>query len=224
MFVAVLTLTLDRLIYTQRCFETLLEFAGCDFHHYVLDQDSKDGTNTWLTRRENDGQLYYVHHAGQNLGVARGMNWLLEKASRHGGYDAIVKLDNDCELTEPYTLSRACTAAVELKGVVSPIVDGLNSTPLQIGQKLHTSVGSVKLMEKVGGIFMATSPDLWAHLRYPEDLGRGEDDTFICQYARNNDMPVGYLEGCRVNHYRTTDGQQRDFPGYFLRRQSENVA
>lgn len=222
MFAAVLTLTRDRLSYTQHCFQTLRELAGCDFHHYVLDQDSKDGTNTWLERQLNDSKLFYVHHAGFNMGIAQGMNHLVEKAMRHGGYDAIVKFDNDCELVQNFTLSRACTAATDLKGIVSPIVDGLNDPPRQIGRKLDTSVGPVKMMETVGGVFMATTPDLWVHFRYPEDLQLwGGDDTFLCQYARNNGMPVGYLEGCRVNHYRTTDGQHHDFPSYFLRRQGE---
>jgi GT2 family glycosyltransferase len=44
MNVAVLTLTRDRLPYTQHCFATLKENAGCDYDHIVLDQGSTDGT------------------------------------------------------------------------------------------------------------------------------------------------------------------------------------
>ena len=48
---AVLTLTRDRLEYTQHCFETLRQNAGCDYDHYVLDQGSEDGTRVALAER-----------------------------------------------------------------------------------------------------------------------------------------------------------------------------
>jgi GT2 family glycosyltransferase len=220
MIVAVLTLTRDRLPYTQHCFERLRLLAGCEFHHYVFDQDSKDGSDTWLHHECEEGRIKYLHFAGQNVGIARGMNHLVEKALRHGDYDVIVKFDNDCEVVTPNTLARTADVARE-NFVASPIVDGLRHPPLQTGQT-HI-VGAERLKEsRVGGIFMATPVDFWERFRYPEDLPHwGGDDTFLCQYAVNEDIPVGYVQGLRVNHYETTDGQHERYPEYFQRRVAE---
>ena len=54
---AVLTLCRDRLAYTQHCFETLRDNAGCDFDHFVLDQGSMDGTDEWLEQQFHDGEI-----------------------------------------------------------------------------------------------------------------------------------------------------------------------
>ena len=103
MRVAVLTLTRDRLDYTQHCFATLHEFAGCDFDHYVLDQGSQDGTEAWL--QETDAEVVALD---TNLGIACGLNLLLDESVNPADYDVIVKFDNDCELTLPNTLRDVC--------------------------------------------------------------------------------------------------------------------
>lgn len=222
MIVAVLTLTRDRLSYTEHCFEKLRELAGCEFHHYVLDQDSHDETAGWLDNEHENGRIKYLYHAGMNLGIARGMNHLIEKASRYGGYDAFVKMDNDCELIDYGTLDVVSRVAKSANGVVSPIVDGLRNPPLQLGRIHQVGNERVREMHMIGGIFTATPVDFWSAFRYPEDLPKwGGDDSLLCQVAHEMDMLVGYVENLRVNHYETTDGQHDHYPEYFQRRVEE---
>lgn len=219
--IAVCTLTRDRLSYTEHCFELLRELAGCEFHHYVFDQDSHDESPGWLENEVEQGRIKYLHYGGQNVGIARGMNHLIDKALRYGGYDVIVKMDNDCELLKYGTLE-AVAAVARNDAVVSPIVDGLRNPPLQLGRVHRVAGENVREMQMIGGIFTATPISFWDDFRYPEDLPKwGGDDSLVCQVAHHKDMLVGYVEGYRVNHYETTDGQHDRYPEYFERRVEE---
>jgi len=121
-----LTLTRDRADYTRHCFASLVEFAGCPFDHYVLDQGSEDDTVEFLHQYEP----YELAVFPENVGIHRGWNILLEEAaSGYGmGYDVYVTLDNDCELHQPGTLKAVCEAIYPDSGwIASPTVNGLQN-------------------------------------------------------------------------------------------------
>jgi hypothetical protein len=207
--IAVLTLTRDRLPYTQHCFATLREMAGCDYHHYVLDQGSTDGTPRWL----DDQDLAFVVPQPENIGINRGLNLLLDLIGLDD-YDVVVKFDNDCELLTPNTLATVCGIALERDIVLSPRIHGLRNPVWSFGE-WH----GIELTPIVGGIFMATPASVYQEgFRYREDVGLwGTDDSDLCRHVGR----CGYVRGYDANHYLTTDGQHADIPDYFARTLAE---
>lgn len=218
MKVAVLTLTRDRLEYTQHCFARLRELAGCDYDHYVLDQGSDDGTQDWLLDQDDiDATLL-----NENIGCCPGWNLLLGEACNPADYDAVVCFDNDCELIQPGTLATVARLAVEHRVILSPRVLGLRNPVPTFGE---FPLGAYVVDETtiLGNIFMAIPASLlsvdgfrWAETYEPWAGGESITDWFRQRGGR-----CGYVRGFQVNHYRTTDGQHEDYAWYFERRVAE---
>jgi GT2 family glycosyltransferase len=209
----VLSLTRDRLEYTQHCFASLQERAGCDYDHFVLDQHSRDGTQAWLVQQEFAGVVL----RNENVGIARGMNVLLDFARQIADYDVVVKFDNDCELTQPNTLRDVAALALEGECLLSPRILGLNNPPSMTGMFL---IGSNRIMEipQIGGIFLAAPASLYDAYRYPDDGPVwGMDDANVCSWWRMQGGRCGYVERLTANHYETTSGQHTRYPAYFQR-------
>jgi hypothetical protein len=208
--VAVLSLTRDRLPYTQHCFATLRENAGCDYDHYVLDQASEDGTGDWLNEQDD----LDVTFASENIGINQGLNHLLDYSVDLDAYDVVVKFDNDCELLTPNTLATVCGLALERDIILSPRIHGLRNPVWSFGE-WH----GIDLTPIVGGIFMATPASVYQEgFRYREDVGLwGTDDSDLCRHVGR----CGYVQGFEANHYLTTDGQHADIPHYFERTLAE---
>lgn len=211
MNVAVLTLTRDRLPYTQHCFQTLRDNAGCHYDHYVLDQASEDGTVEWLEQQDD----LDVTFASENIGINHGLNHLLDYAIDLDRYDVIVKFDNDCELLTPDTLVDVCDLALDADIITSPRIHGLRNPPKVIGNEW-----GVDLTHIVGGIFMATPAYVFqeGYRHRTEHVGLwGSDDSDLCRHFGR----CGYVRGYHANHYLTTDGQHADIPDYFARTLAE---
>jgi GT2 family glycosyltransferase len=213
--IAVLTLTRDRLEYTQHCFASLREFAGCDFDHYVLDQGSEDGTREWL--RELDDLVLEV--VEENIGICRGMNYLIARAFELNDYDVIVKFDNDCELREPNTLRDIAQLALDGGAILSPQIRGLRNTPKAI-RELRIGDETILDVPQIGGIFMAVPA--WAYTEFQYDGTQMlYDDVQICQWWRQQGGTCGYVQRLEAWHYETTDGQHERYPEYFDRKYAE---
>lgn len=222
MRVAVLTLTRDRLDYSKHCFAKLAEHAGCDYDHYVFDNGSTDGTPEWIAR-EYKPHLWTL--SPDNIGISKAMNVLLEYVGKVGGYDVVVKFDNDCELTTPGTLEVACRLVNEHPTwILSPRIEGLNSPP---PTDHHTEVDGVNVaaMSMIGGIFMAVPADVYTAYRYDEtNPVWGMDDVGLCHWwKRDGRRRVGYLTDYPANHYLTTAGQWADMPWYWERKKAEGL-
>lgn len=217
MRVAVLSLTRDRLDYTQHCFQTLHDLAGCDFDHYVLDQASEDGTQEWL-RDVYDPD--YLSLYPENIGISRGLNRLLGWAFENADYDVIVKVDNDCELVTEDCLRDCALFVTRHPGwLISPRIEGLNNPPPTLKR---ATFGQTVVLEKpqIGGIFLAANADVYRTFRYDENNPSwGMDDVQISRQHR-----CGYLEAHVANHYETTAGQESRFPAYFNRKRLEAAA
>jgi glycosyltransferase involved in cell wall biosynthesis len=220
MRVAVLTLTRDRLDYTKHCFASLRENAGCEYDHYVLDQGSTDGTLDWLSGY-SAGSHYTVSIQG-NMGISRGMNFLLHRADVASAYDVVVKFDNDCELTQPNTLRDICEL-VHADGhtLLSPRILGLNNPPAATGV-FQIAGEEILDIPQIGGIFLAAPATVYDTYRYPGDgPGWGLDDADICRWYRSQGGRCGYVQRLTANHYETTSGQHDRYPDYFARTLAE---
>jgi len=129
--IAVLTLTRDRLDYTKHCFAKLREFAGCDYDHWILDNASSDGTPEWIENEyepAHRGSVFYTLR-DDNVGISVGMNMLLSAVDLMGVYDVVIKLDNDCELTQENTVRDVAQLTLEGGALLSPRIMGLQNPP-----------------------------------------------------------------------------------------------
>ncbi len=212
--VAVLSLTRDRLSYTQHCFRRLREFAGIPFDHYVFDQGSQDGTAGWLR------DVYrpdYFALSPDNVGISRGMNKLLDATKMHS-YDVIVKFDNDCELVEPDTLRDVARLTFEGNCLLSPRILGLQNPPPH-GHEFQIGDETIIDIPQIGGIFLAVPGHLYQRFRYDET--NHMDDVQVCWWYRGQGGRCGYVKRLEAWHYETTTGQHARYPDYFARQVSE---
>jgi GT2 family glycosyltransferase len=216
--IAVLTLTRDRLDYTQHCFAALEEYAGCDFDHWVLDNGSSDGTAEWLKGHDQIAAILEP----ENIGIAAGMNRLLDEIDLRD-YDVIVKVDNDCELTMPDTLRDVAQLADQGNCILSPRILGLNNPP-QPTRGLMIGGEQIQDVPQIGGIFLAAPAWLFDGYRYHADLPFwGGDDAHICQWFRQQGGTCGYVKRLEAWHYRGTTKQWADHPDYFARTLAEGT-
>lgn len=221
--VAVLSLTRDRLEYTQHCFASLREFAGCDFDHFILNQGSTDGTREWLREYKRLYPSSTIHFVDENIGVSRGINALLDAAGPK--YDWYVKFDNDCELTTTNTLRDSLQSK---DWILSPHIRGLDSPP---AIEREADVNGIRVGETtiLGGIFMAVPAWVFDEYRHDENNPIwGMDDARIVEWFRaqygsyGEHGRVGYMLDYPANHYLTTAGQREDdIGGYYSRKTRE---
>lgn len=219
MRIAVLTLTRDRLAYTQHCFAKLAELAGCEYDHFVLDQASTDGTLEWL--QSQYGRTWTVP---ENVGISSGMNLLLDMALDVNDYDVVVKFDNDCELLTPNTLRDIAAVVHENPNLLlSPTIHGLRQPPATIMAR-QVDGHTIHFKNQIGGIFLAAPAALYADFRYAETNPTwGMDDVQVCRHWRSHGGWCGYLQGYDANHYETTAGQHARFPDYFAQKITEGL-
>lgn len=192
MLAAVLSITNDGIDKTRMCFDKLQAQTGVEYHHYVLDMDSRDGTDTYLLHENEEGRIKFVHFAGMKVSWNNAINFLVEKAMRHGSYSSIVIMEPNCLMAGLTDLSDLANVAFDEFSIVSPIVGG---EPLQVGPSAPVGRGKrVRLTGKVPSAMFATPETLWRSFRVPDDEGPGS----IASYADLLRMMVGQVEGVRA--------------------------
>jgi GT2 family glycosyltransferase len=214
--IAVLTMTRDRLDYTQACFASLHEYAGCDFDHYVLDQGSDDGTQDWLQGELQDDRIFILLEEPENIGRTRALTRLVALTAENDDYDVIITFDNDCELTQPNTIRDLANLVDEGGCILSPRVLGLRNTP-QSTRELVIGDEPILDVPQIGGICMAIPAWVFDEFRYDESQLM-YDDIHICGWFRQQGGTCGYVKRLECWHYETTDGQHARYPEYFERR------
>jgi hypothetical protein len=215
--VAVMTLTRDRLAYTQHCFTTLRWLAGCDFDHYVLDQGSHDGTSMWLTLQSEEFAGLILED--ENVGCTVGWNKLLDLFDP-STYDVVVTFDNDCEVIQMNTLSVVASLAANHSTILAPRVDGLLHPPPAIS-RFDFDGYEIEETTILGNIFMAIPAEIFSldGFRWDESsFALWDGGESITPWYRGRGGKCGYVSSYRVNHYKTTLGQVDDIPWYFRRR------
>lgn len=216
MSIAVLTLTRDRLAYSQHCFSTLRTKAGSEYDHFVLDNGSQDDTPRWLLNGVYEG----LSLQNENIGCCRGWNTLLDLVKPER-YDVIVTFDNDCEVVSENILTVAELAA-EYETILAPRVRGLLYPPPAINV-FQLGEYDVEETTILGNIFMAIPAVLFTRdgFRWDERYAVWDGGESITQWFRERGGRCGYVSGFEVNHYKTTLGQVADIPDYFERRVRE---
>lgn len=213
---AVFTLTRDRLEYTKVCFARMREMDPAGWDHFVWDNGSSDGTAAWL--KENRGLFHDIHFHPVNCGIGLAINAIFEHLSGLEEYDVIIKIDNDCYTTQADTIVATAefVRALGKPCLVGPIVDGLGRgrrNPPTIEKVCGRRFGAIG----VGGLFQASTRDVLAHRSSERGpLARGRDG-HLNQWAADRGWLRGYLVDLSVEHYETTDGQERRYPAYFDR-------
>jgi glycosyltransferase involved in cell wall biosynthesis len=227
----VYTLTMNRLEYTKRMYQSIDSMAGHAFDWFVIDQGSKDGTVDWLksltrdvsaTENSSREKLRYRLYEN-NVGLAKGWNNIVEFIKSEGEYDIIVKVDNDAEMLSEGWLA----AMVEIfernrKVILSPYVEGLDGSPGGVlrqrasGDSPYILINDRVLgnVPNLGGIVFATPIELWSKWKFDE-LYEGNKDLILSKYARNMGYSLFYMEELRVWHIDGTQGQHDKFPEYF---------
>lgn len=219
MNIAVISLTRDRLLYSQTCFASLRENAGCSFDHYVLDQGSTDGSREWLLEEFKTDRIAKLMLLPENIGINRGVNAVLDELD--GDYDVVVKIDNDCEITQPFTLADVAQLVDDGYAILSPRILGLNNPP-QPFDEFEINGQRIQQLTHVGGIFLAAPGWIYNTFRHREDAALyGSDDGDVCVWFRRNGGRVGYVKAITANHYETTSGQHARYPEYFARTLAE---
>ena len=217
--VAIITMTLDREEYTKTCFEQLQKTAGYPFHHFILDQNSKE--KTFLKQYEKLSNVSVVY-SDSNVGIATGWIQLVNTARNAGDFDIVIKVDNDCypisqdwlkELVELFRRNRQM--------ILSPYVEGLDSLPGGVLRHRDGGMPYVLLNDKVlgivpnlGGLCFASHISLYDNFEFPENLP-GNKDLYLSLYAKQNGFGLFYVEELRCEHYEGTAGQHQRYPDYF---------
>lgn len=216
MKLAVYSLTRDRLHDTKKAFAGLCEMAGCEFDHFVFDNGSDDGTQTWL-QTYSCKKLWTSH---DNKGQCIASNIVLDTICK-GSYDYIVRYDNDIIPRTPKFLATLVEASRLLgpTAVVSPTIDGLQQPPEAFGEK---KVGSFTFgfVEILGGACRVMPAKTLEGFRFTEhgNLSIGEAAKFA-NHCQTNNFPMAYVKGVTVLH--DTAAHVKDNPEYFRRRKLE---
>jgi glycosyltransferase involved in cell wall biosynthesis len=221
MKIAIYSLTFNRLQFTIPCFNSLWK-QSYPYDHYVLDNGSTDGTLDWLTK--NKDKFKEIISLPFNKGISKGSNTLLDVICKKD-YSLIIKMDNDCEIisldileniVNIYKTIATRTQNIEIRFtdgvtinrkkefsknyILSPTIIGVTS-PLSY---IHETINNYKLnlTTIVGGVFQVVPMNIYKSYRYPEKLPLSSgQDTHFCNWARDKNFKLGYIEDLKVNHY-----------------------
>lgn len=236
--VAIYTITYDRLEYTKKCFESLEKTADYPCDHYIVDNNSSDGTQEWLENycNQQPGNIYLIKNK-DNKGISGASNQAIDKmiectgpeGNGDGMYDIIIKVDNDCIFQTKGWLSKM----VELwrsnhRLALSCYINGLRDNP---GGAHRFAYGTLKgelvgMTRHLGGICHFVSSDAYKDFRWPEkdDTLHGFQDLYFSNYLLAHGYQMGYLENFYASHGpKGTVAQEKDFKEYFERRKKEKT-
>lgn len=218
-----MTATRDRLDYTKHCFASLKKNAGAPYDHFIFDNGSSDGTPQWLRENFHYRQLAF---STENQGLWNALNTLIQLAGPEN-YDLIITFDNDCEVVTPDILKKISQIYRSLEAqsfLLCPHVGGLNNQPFR-EDETELRGHKIGLTRIIGNIFMIAPAAIYQAYKYPSDrlpLGVG-GEADICNWWMEEGGKVGYIEDLKVNHYETTNGQEKRYPDYFKRKHEEGA-
>jgi len=217
---ALYTLVVDRLEYTQRIIDDLENKNNQDFVHFILSQGSSKETDSWLKSYtfKHDTHIYKWDN---NRGISIGSNFLIERISEadhenHYHINVISKIDNDIETITPNWLDRCYNVAKNYSILCSPMVKGLVTFPDGVPGYITQVISgeNIRLTKHIGGIVHMAKAGLHLGHTYPEDMTYGLDqDVTLTRHANNNFYLIGYLEDVHIQH--STTIQKEKYPEYF---------
>lgn len=223
--IAVFTVTMNRLDYTVRTFESLRSSTSTPFDHYIVDNGSTDGTLAYLAQHEDD--FAEVATNGENVGLDVATNQALDLIGE--GYDYIIKVDNDCEFVDPGWLE-VLLEVCEARGrriALSPRATGLGPPHLDGGHPRYAfelcNGYTLGLSKHVGGLCLLAPAETYSGFRFKGNALHGNQDVLFSLHVRLDlGYEMGYVEDVRVRHMDTTQGQVSRYPEYFANRDEWN--
>jgi glycosyltransferase involved in cell wall biosynthesis len=199
MRIAIFTLTRDRLNYTKRMLKQLKETAGVEYDHYILDNGSQDGSFEWLNKQG----LHMVVGSKMNMGLWRGIQYIIDFTRNFKGYDYVIKIDNDMEFPEKNWLKKLIEVYENSNfEVLSPFVEGVCDGKGGVERSDHKHIPNmfgkkgvtIGYVPHVGGACLLSKPEF-----YYEDLPNGFMatgwDTWFCE-----GLYCGIVEDIHVKH------------------------
>ena len=203
--VAVVTLSWNRLFYTQHCWGTLHEKAGMPFDHFVIDNGSTDGTVEWL--KENEKMFRGIIYNSENLGIAVAF---IQSLRFLEGYDWFIQGSNDVEiLTDDFIVKmNEFWNLTQGKYLFAPKLYGIDHT-IEVFGRYKIGDFDVEEVGPTGAVFMACSTPLFKEYVHNMKQWRANE---LCRVAGKKGVKNLYLPGLEANHYETTKGQQKRYP------------
>lgn len=216
---------MNRIDYTLRTLESLRSSTSVPFDHYIVDNGSTDGTQDYVRDHRSDFAEVVVNRENAGLDIAT--NQALDLIG--GGYDYIIKVDNDCEFVDPQWLE-VLLEVCEAKGgriALSPRATGLGPPHLDGGHPRYafeTCNGyTLGLSKHVGGLCLLAPAETYSGFRFKGNALHGNQDVLFSLHVRLDvGYEMGYVEDVRVRHMDTTEGQVSRYPEYFARRDEWN--
>lgn len=241
--VAIYTITYDRLEYTKKCFKSLNETTGYYYDHYIVDNNSTDGSQDWINKQKVEGWCQYRQLIPNktNMGISIASNQALDSikmtpiSKKTTGeekellnYDIIIKVDNDCIFQTKGWLSTMVNLwRSNHRLAMSCYINGLRDNP---GGAMRFAYGTLKgelvgMTRHLGGICHFVSADAYKTFRWPEDdTLHGFQDLYFSNYLLANGYQMGYLENYYCSHGpKGTVAQEKDYQEYFERRKKEKT-
>jgi len=220
--VAIYTLTKDRLAYTKRTFESLRKTAGYEFDHYIVDQGSTDGTLEYL----QEYKPYKLIQNDKNMGIPYASNQVVDEI-KTGGYDIVVKVDNDVEFkTNNWLKAMVNIYEVFRQICLSPYPEGLvhNAGGTYRFNYLWLSGEFLGIVPHIGGMVSAVPIEVYSEFKWPKvAFLHGGNDVLLSSWLSTNGYVMAYMENHRAEHIDGTTGQQKTYPKYFELRQKETI-
>lgn len=203
----IVLVTYNRLGFTKRTFNSIVERTKIPYRLIVVDNNSDDGTRDFLQEKKDSGEIDKLILLDSNIGLERA----LQRGLRDVKSKFFVTVDNDCIAPnlDPCWLKRATNimeffpnyAAVSLRPQVligvGAIFDKLNERPIV---ENNVCGGSYRVMrrdivKKVGG---------WTD-KFEND-GRGNEEHDICSKLKQAGYKVGYFNNIWTYHLFGEDG------------------
>jgi len=216
--VAIFTLTMNRLEYTKKMFESIKKTTNYPFDHYVVDNGSTDGTKEYLKELEKEGRINKIVFNKENKGIPHSSNQAIS-AINPQKYDYLCKIDNDAFFKSNGWLE----AMIEIyrrnnRLCLSPYIEGLAGMPGGTPRVVYGTVAGefLGVVEHLGGIVTIAPSRVYWDWRWPDNaFMQGGNDVLFCSYVQKLGYQLAYMENYKCEHIEGTIGQEKKFPEYF---------
>lgn len=223
--VAIFTLTYNRLSETTVSFGTLHNTANYPFTHFVVDNGSSDGTVEYLKEYAKDHDVQLVINS-DNKGISIASNQALDEIKK-GGYDIIVKFDNDAICKTKKWLSKMVdiwksNRKLALSCYITGLRDNPGGAPRIVYGKLNNEL--VGMARHLGGICHFVDARAYDNFRWDTEFAtlHGNQDIELSTYLNSIGYQMAYLENYFINHgLDGTQGQMEKYKDYFEKRRWE---
>ena len=201
MRIAIYTLTKDRLELTKQMMASLDGKTNFPFDHYIIDQNSTDGTLEYLKDFTYKLGKLFVFPLSRNLGINGGDAFALDKIGKK--YDVIIKLDNDALIMTNGWLEQ-CLSVLATKLIISPYILGLLNNRGGVPRYKYDKEKNLGYTYALGGICLIGRTKAWFEDSggFPSCLPADyhHDDMEFCARLRSKGYKFAYKEDVEIRH------------------------